>query len=237
MCPANITSIWLLALTLAARAAASDYSMLATQRGVSPGRTTYYINPISGNDTNSGLKAGDPWQSFQNVNRLLLSAGDRVEVLAPGPFHQSLAAMGAGISTAPVEIHFAPGRYDFYPADALKLSLNISNDNDTPSTPKAIAMLFKDIRHLRVIGTNTDIYIRGKMIETMLDHAENVSFEGLAFDYQRPTVSEFTVMQVGSNWAEVQVHPDSTYNLEEGKLVWVGEGWRSHGLDLAQECD
>jgi hypothetical protein len=35
----------------------------------------------------------------------------------------------------------------------------------------------------------------------------------------------------------VQVHRDSTYAVENGKLVWVGEGWRSAGLGLSQECD
>ena len=44
-------------------------------------------------------------------------------------------------------VRFAPGRYDFFPADAIKLKLHISNSNDDPYTPKAVAMLFKEARH------------------------------------------------------------------------------------------
>ena len=56
-------------------------------------------------------------------------AGDRIEVLAPGAFNETFMPMGAGTTEAPVEITLAPGRYDFFPANALKLKLHISNDN------------------------------------------------------------------------------------------------------------
>ena len=145
--------------------------------------------------------------------------------------------MGAGAIEAPVEISLAPGRYDFFPTNALRLKLHISNDNDDPYTPKAIALLFKETRHFRISGLGADIYVHGKMIQTMFDHAEDVMLRGLSFDYHRPTVSEFAVLAVSPDQAEVQVHRDSTYTLEDGKLVWVGEGWRSAGLGLSQECD
>ena len=76
---------------------------------------------------------------------------------------------GAGSSKEPIQIRFAPGEYDFFPAEALKLKLHISNSDDDPNTPKAIAWLFREIRHVRVTGNNTDIFVHGKMIETMFD--------------------------------------------------------------------
>ena len=117
--------------------------------------------------------------------------------------------MGAGTSEEPIQIHFATGEYDFFPAAALKLKLHISNTNDDPYTPKAVAWLFRAVKHVRVAGNNTDIFVHGKMIESMLDHAEDVAFSGLAFDYRRPLVSEFTVVDVASDHADVQVHCDS----------------------------
>ncbi|MCX6925976.1 MAG: right-handed parallel beta-helix repeat-containing protein [Verrucomicrobia bacterium] len=217
--------------------APTDLYPSAAQRTVSPGHTTYYVDPKAGDDSNSGLQADRAWRSFKQVNRRLFAAGDRISVLAPGAFNESLMPMGAGTIEAPVEINLAPGRYDFYPTNALKLKLHISNDNDDPYTPKAIALCFKETRHFRISGRDTDIYVHGKMIETMFDHAEDVTLRGLSFDYHRPTVSEFTVLAVSAEQAEVQVHRDSLYALENGKLIWVGEGWRSAGLGLSQECD
>ena len=202
----------------------------------SPGRTTYFIDPAAGNDSRSGTTASQAWRSFGPLSQLQLAPGDRVEI-KPGRFTETLSLAGGGSAEAPVEIRFAPGRYDFFLTNATRLQLHISNNNDDPNTPKAVALLLKDTRHFRVTGDRADVFIHGKMIEVMLDHAEDVTFTGLSFDYARPTVSEFTVLQVSTNAAEVQVHADSTYTVENGKLAWIGEGWRSAGLGLTQECD
>jgi len=204
---------------------------------ISPGNTTYYIDPTNGDDKKSGIKADEAWRTFIPINHRVLAPGDHVEIVAPGSFMETLKPMGAGTSESPVEIHFAKGRYDFFPTNAIKLKLNISNDNDTPDQPKAIALLFKNTRHFRVSGDAADFYIHGKMIEAMFDHADDMTLTGLSFDYHRPTVSEFTVLAVAADYADVRVNPDSTYAVENGKLVWIGEGWRSLGLSLTQECD
>ena len=72
-------------------------------RQASPGNTTYYIDPADGSDSNSGLKDTLAWRSFTPVNRLLLCSGDRVKIVSPGSFDQTLMLMGAGTAEAPVE--------------------------------------------------------------------------------------------------------------------------------------
>ncbi|RLJ01334.1 MAG: hypothetical protein DRP08_05640, partial [Candidatus Aenigmatarchaeota archaeon] len=96
-------------------------------RKTSPGNTTYYINPADGNDSNSGLNKKLAWRSFSGINHLLLSPGDRVVITSPGSFDQTLMLMGTGTAKAPVEISFAPGRYDLYPTRTLKRKYQISN--------------------------------------------------------------------------------------------------------------
>jgi hypothetical protein len=202
----------------------------------SPGQTAYYLDPIRGNDHNSGREAGKAWKSLKMINRLLLAPGDRIDV-QPGCFTETFKLAGAGTAENPIEIHFAPGDYDFYPADAIKLQLHISNTNDDPYTPKAVGLLFDGARHLKVTGDQANLYFHGKMIEVMFDEAENIDIYGLTFDYRRPGVSEFTILKVDADHADVLVHPDSIYAIEQEKLVWVGEGWRSSGLGLTQEYD
>jgi len=208
-----------------------------TARARSPGKTAYFVDPTHGDDARSGLSRDQAWRTFRAVNARRFAPGDAVEIIAPGRFNETLMPMGAGTAEAPVTIRFAPGRYDFFPADAIKLNLHISNSNDDPYTPKAIALLFRDARHFMVSGNRTDLYFHGKMIETMFDHARDITLTGLALDYHRPLVSEFTVREAAANFAIVQIQRDCAYAIENGRFVWVGEGWRSYGTGLNQECD
>ena len=208
----------------------------ADARKPSPGHTRYFIDPARGDDTHAGTNRAAPWRSFIPLNQLRLAAGDRVEI-QPGEFQHTLAAAGAGTAAEPIEIHFAAGAFDFFPAQALKRKLHISNSNDDPYTPKPIACLFGDIQHLRVTGERSDLYVHGKMIELMCERAQDVEISGLAFDYRRPLVSEFTVLDVAEHHADVQIQADCPYAIENGQFVWIGEGWRSAGRGLNQEYD
>jgi len=191
----------------------------------SPGNSTYYIDPANGSDSNSGLKQKLAWRTFSRINQLRLSAGDRVKIASPGSFDQTLMLMGAGTAKAPVEITFAPGRYNFYPARAVKRKYQISNTNGDPNTPKAIGILLDGARHFKVSGPGANIVYRGKMIEAAIDSCENISISDLSFDYHRPTVSEFSVAAVGEGYVDLKIHKDSWYDIRDGKIVWKGEGW------------
>lgn len=209
----------------------------ANKRSRSPGETTYFVDPAKGDDAHSGLSRAQAWRTFRPVNARSFAPGDEVDILSGGSFYETFMPMGAGMTEAPVRIRFAPGRYDFFPADAAKLTLHISNSDDDPYTPKAVALLFRDVRHFVVSGERADFYFHGKMIETMLDRSQDITLTGLALDYHRPLVSELTVIEVGTNSAIVQIQQDSTYAVEGGRFVWVGEGWGSEGKGLNQECD
>jgi len=122
-------------------------------------------------------------------------------------------------------VRFAPGRYDFYPTRALKRQYYISNCNGDPEGEKAIGILVENAGHVHLHGPGARIVYRGKMIELCIDHAEAVTISGLQFDYHRPTVSEFTVVAGSGVSAELEIHKDSAYRVENGELIWEGEGW------------
>lgn len=205
-------------------------------RTQSPGQTIYYIDPSGGSDHHSGVEQKFAWRSFSRVNHLLLAPGDRVEVMAPGSFDQTLVLSGAGTAEAPVEIVFAPGRYEIYPRRALKRKYQISNTNDDPDSSKAIGILLEGAKHFRISGPDASIFYRGKMIEACIDRCQNIFISDLHFDYHRPTVSEFAVTAVGDGYVDLQIHRDSHYRVDNGQITWEGEGW-SHQTGLAQELD
>jgi len=208
-----------------------------TNRHHSPGKTAYYINPQKGDDQNSGTSIKTPWKTFKQVNRLTLSAGDNVEIVAPGDFKESLVLMAHGNNAAHVSIHFAPGTYNFYPENAFKKQLFISNTNDRPYDFKAIALYVNSCVFLDVNAIGAKIMLRGKMIETFIDHSENISISGISYDYYRPTVSELQVTNTGPGFADLKIHADSKYSIKDSLLTWEGEGWRYRPISLWQVLD
>lgn len=216
--------------------ASSDPYPSREARRPSAGHTTYYVDPTNGDDKNPGTSKPLAWRTFAPVNQLLLSAGDRVEIVSPGSFNQTLMPMGTGTAKNPIEIFFAPGRYDFHPDKAIKRKYPISNTNDDPDTGKAVGILLEGARHFILTGSGADIFYRGKMIEVCLDRCENIALSGLSFDYHRPTVSEFRTIDVTPDSVDLEIHPDSKYKVVDGKIKWLGEGW-SYTSGLAQELD
>jgi hypothetical protein len=50
-------------------------------------------------------------------------------------------------------------------------------------------------------------------------------------------VSEFQVVEVGEDYVDLQIHEDSDYRIEDGDLIWYGEGWTSTTRILGQELN
>ena len=204
---------------------------------ISPGNTTYYINPETGDDKNSGLRENRAWGTFSHINRLQLAPGDRVEITSPGSFDQTLILKGEGTADDPVEVHFAAGYYNFFTDNITRRKYNISNTNSQPDSLKAIGILFEGAKHFNISGPGAEIICRGKMIELCIDSCESISIEDLSFDYHRPTVSEFRVVGLGEEYIDLQIHEDSKYRIENGDIIWYGEGWTSTTRILGQELN
>ncbi|MCX6298721.1 MAG: right-handed parallel beta-helix repeat-containing protein [Bacteroidetes bacterium] len=217
--------------------ATMNYSPKFVRNGwVSPGNTTYYINPLNGNDDNSGLTEDRAWRTFSHINQLQFSPGDNIEITAAGQFSQTLVLKGKGTVNNPVKVHFAAGNYDFFPDNLHSKKYNISNTNDSPDSLKAVGILLEHAKNFTISGAGANVICRGKMIEVCIDSCENISIAGLHFDYHRPTVSEFTVIAAGDGYADIQIHKDSEYKIENGAIKWIGEGW-NYNTGLAQELD
>jgi len=201
----------------------------------SPGNTSYHIDPQRGDDKAAGTAKDHPWRSFHPLNRIRLAPGDRVEI-SPGHFDHTLSLAGSGSRERPIEVSFAPGRYDFDPTNARREAYQISNTNSDPDGRKAMGLHVTGSRHFRISGSGAIIHARGKMIHACIEGSEDITIDGLAFDYQRPTVSEFQVTGADEDTADLVIHKDSTYRIENETLVWQGEGWSDIG-GLGQELD
>ncbi len=124
------------------------------------------------------------------------------------------------------------GRIDIWPEGATKRELYISNstENDTLSKIKSIAFLFEDCKNLTLDGNNTLVVLHGKMVSFAILNSSNIKIRNIRFDYERPTMSELSIQSFTDSIVEVDIHPDSKYAIENGRIVFYGEGWKSKSL-------
>ena len=201
----------------------------------SPGSTTYYVNPVRGDDSFIGTSSNRAWKSIASVNRIRLSPGDSI-VIAPGLHLETLKPTAVGNSKHPVTIKFLPGIHEFSAVNALRRPWFISNSCDAPLIPKPVGILVENCQHLRLEGgKGAEILFGGRMIEVINNHSEDIQYSGLTFDLKRPTVSEFRVLRAEGNSAEIQIAEGSSYQIKDGHFSWTGD--LGSGWVMAQQAD
>jgi len=65
---------------------------------------TYYVDSVSGNDSNSGTSSGSAWQSLNKVNATTFQAGDEILFKAGGTWTGQLWPKGSGSDGMPIII-------------------------------------------------------------------------------------------------------------------------------------
>lgn len=194
----------------------------------------YMVDPCCGDDSQP---AGCPWKSISKINGLKLSPGDKV-IIGAGTHDASFIPSGEGTAEHPISVDFLAGTHIFSGGNAIRLPMFVSNSSDDPYTPKPIGILLRRIRHIHIKGAPTErslILCADRMVQIFNDQSEDVTYSHLAFDLQRPTVSEFRVVEAGLNSVVVQIAEGSDYGVESGRFFWKGD--IGSGLDLCQEYD
>lgn len=173
---------------------------------------------------------------------------DTVKVAQFGVKSNSYQNASKGISEAlkkcsgkqNVVVQLPGGRIDLWPEDSVKKEIYISNatESDTLSKIKNIGFFFDHLKNVTLDGNNTLVVLHGKMISFALFNCENIQIKNLQFDYERPTMSEATIVSVSPSSVKLKIHPDSRYFIEKGKIGFYGEGWKSnshHTIALDQQ--
>jgi len=125
---------------------------------------------------------------------------------------------------------FPKGRYDFWPDGAMRAKYFVSNtstEQEDSAKIKTIGMLFKNVKNLTVDGNGSLFIFHGKMTTIVLDHCENVILKNIHMDFERPTMSEMRYTNVKDKSIELEIHPNSKYDIVNNQLIWHGEGWKT----------
>lgn len=125
---------------------------------------------------------------------------------------------------------FEKGRYDIWPEKAQRREYFISNtssEQECPSKVKTVGLLFERINGLEVIGQDALLMFHGKMIMMAFDQCRQIKVRSLRTDFERPTASEIKYVKKTGDGVEVALHRDTRYDLADGRLHLIGEGWES----------
>lgn len=138
------------------------------------------------------------------------------------------AIAAAAAAERPALLICEPGRYDFYAAEATRAPYFITNtasEAEESDITKTIGIYLQNVRDLTIDGGGALFVFHGKQTMLVLDDCDRIEIRDLSMDYAVPTVTEAKVTGVGADWLAFEAHADSRYEIDGGRLHWIGDGW------------
>ncbi|MBL9135094.1 MAG: right-handed parallel beta-helix repeat-containing protein [Verrucomicrobiales bacterium] len=130
---------------------------------------------------------------------------------------------------------FPRGRYDFWPQGCIER--DYFESNTTQDNPKRLAILIENFRGLTVEGSGSTFVFHDRMQPFTVDHSTQVTLRNCSLDWDIPLTAEATVEEATEGYLDLRIDDRQfPYVIESGKLVFVGEGWKSAWGD-AMEFD
>ena len=128
-------------------------------------------------------------------------------------------------------LHLEKGVYDFWPEDAARKEIFVSNTSsevECPSKIKVIGLLLEDQHNLTIDGNGAELIFHGKQTMLGIIHSSGIRLRNLHIDCERPGVSEMLIEKVEPDGVILRFNQSSWYEITtEGKLELVGEGWKT----------
>jgi hypothetical protein len=111
---------------------------------------------------------------------------------------------------------FPAGRYDFWYDGAL------------PDSVSQTAINLKGFKNLTVDGGGSEFVFHGRMTAMNVENSDNITLRNFSIDWDRPLTSQAVVREVTGEYLEIGIDkPAYPYIIENGKLRFTGEGWKS----------
>jgi hypothetical protein len=127
--------------------------------------------------------------------------------------------------TNPVLV-FPEGRYDFWPQHCIEREQFEAN-SDVVNSPKRLAFLIEKMEGLTVDGGGSDFVYHDRMQPFTIDNSKNITIKNVNIDWDIPLSAQAVVLQANEQYVDLQIHSESPYIIENDRLVFVGEGWKS----------
>jgi hypothetical protein len=119
---------------------------------------------------------------------------------------------------------FQKGRYDFWPAGALKRRFFISNHDDVEN--RLVALLFEGLSNFTVDGRGSDFIFHESIMPIAAEHCSSITLKDFSIDYATPHIIQATVESASRGAVDLQIGPDDKYTIENGHIDIIGENWQ-----------
>lgn len=83
---------------------------------------------------------------------------------------------------------------------------------------------------MKVEGTGATLMMHGKITPIAIDNSCGVTLSNLTVDFERPGTSELTYTEVAPGKVMMKAHRDTRYDIVDGRINLIGEGWRSNRI-------
>lgn len=121
---------------------------------------------------------------------------------------------------------FQKGRYDFWPLPGHEREYFESNTTD--NNPKRLAMVLKGKKNIIIEGRGADFVFHDRIQPFTIDSSTNITLRNFTIDWDIPLTAQAQVVMVTDTSIDLKINTlESPYELVNGKLVFVGEEWKS----------
>lgn len=121
---------------------------------------------------------------------------------------------------------FEKGRYDFWPQYSHEKVYYESNTSDI--NPKRLGILVENMENIVIDGAGADFVFHDRMQPVTVDHSSRVKLRNFTIDWDIPLTAQAEVIEIGEESMLLKINrEESPYVIEDGKIFFVGEGWKS----------
>lgn len=161
----------------------------------------------------------------------------RITGYQPGSRANAVLAVKQALAICKTKAHpvllFALGRYDFWPQYSDEIQYYESNTDVIPL--RTCPILLQGQHNLTIDGMGAEFVFHGRVQPFTIDSSDGITIKNISVDWDLPLTAQAQVMDVNANYIDIAINTsESPYVIENGKLVFVGEGWKSAMWDAME---
>jgi hypothetical protein len=123
-------------------------------------------------------------------------------------------------------VYFPKGRYDFWPHQCIEKVYYESNT--TVNNPRRCAILIEGLSGVTLDCGGSDFVYHDRIQPFTIDRSNDITVKKVSIDWDIPLTAECEVIETTPEYMDIRIDPvESPFAIEKGKIVFLGEGWKS----------
>lgn len=121
---------------------------------------------------------------------------------------------------------FPKGRYDFWPPHAIKKVYYESNTTD--NNPRTLGIMLEGMNNVVIDGKGSSFIYHGTMQPITIDGCNQIIIKNVTIDWDFALTGQGQIVDTAEEYIDVKIDEcQYPFEIENGKLMFVGEGWKS----------